>query len=100
MELNRCSRCGSFYVAEGNVCPRCSAKDGFEFQTFKTYIQENGFENSIDTISGETGISTKNLNRFLGYQEFKDLKKEFGFNNIAEFNEGNTSSNNGIIFNG
>lgn len=76
MELNRCSRCGSFYVAEGNVCPKCSSKDGFEFSTFKSYIQENGLENSLNTISNETGISVKNLNRFLGYQEFQDYQKE------------------------
>lgn len=82
MELNRCSRCGNFYVAEGNVCPKCSTKDGFEFSTFKSYVQENGFENSLNTISNDTGISVKNLNRFLGYQEFQDYQKEL--NNIAE----------------
>lgn len=76
MELNRCSRCGNFYVAEGNVCPKCSTKDGFEFSTFKSYVQENGFENSLNTISNDTGISVKNLNRFLGYQEFQDYQKE------------------------
>lgn len=91
MEFNRCSRCGSFYVSEGNVCPKCSVKDGFEFSTFKSYIEENGFENSLDTISGETGISVKNLNRFLGYDEFKGVKNSIkskgknsnsGINNI------------------
>lgn len=76
MELNRCSRCGNFYVAEGNVCPKCSTKDGFEFSTFKSYVQENGFENSLNTISNDTGISVKNLNRFVGYQEFQDYQKE------------------------
>ena len=76
MELNRCSRCGNFYVAEGNVCPKCSTKDGVEFSTFKSYVQENGFENSLNTISNDTGISVKNLNRFLGYQEFQDYQKE------------------------
>ena len=76
MELNRCSRCGNFYVAEGNVCPKCSTKDGFEFSTFKTYIQENGLEDSLNTISNDTGISVKNLNRFLGYQEFQDYQKK------------------------
>ena len=65
MEFNRCSRCGSFYISEGNVCPKCSTKDGFEFSNFKSYVQEKGLENSIDTISGETGIYLKNLNRFL-----------------------------------
>ena len=74
MEFNRCSRCGSFYISEGNVCPKCSTKDGFEFSNFKSYVQENGLENSLDTISGETGISVKNLNRFLVYEEFKGFK--------------------------
>ena len=82
MELNRCSRCGNFYVAEGNVCPKCSIKDGFEFSTFKSYVQENGFENSLNTISNDTGISVKNLNRFVGYPEFQDYKQEL--NNIEE----------------
>lgn len=68
MEFNKCSRCGSFYLAPGNVCPKCSAKDSLEFSTFQSYIQENGMENSLDTISGETGISVKNLNRFINYQ--------------------------------
>ncbi len=66
MEFNRCSRCGSFYIAEGDVCPKCSRRDGFEFQTLQNYVAENGLENPIETISGETGITVKNLNRFLG----------------------------------
>ena len=74
MELNRCSRCGNFYTAEGNVCPKCSAKDGFEFSTFKSYVNENGFENSLNTISNDTGI--------MEYQEFQDYQKEI--NNINE----------------
>ena len=76
MELNKCSRCGNFYVSEGNVCPKCSTKDGFEFSTFKSYIQENGLENSLNTISNNTGISVKNLNRFMEYQEFQNYQQE------------------------
>ena len=76
MELNRCSRCGNFYMSTGNVCPKCSTKDGVEFSTFKSYIQENGLENSVNTISSQTGISVKNINRFLGYEEFQDYQKE------------------------
>ena len=72
MEFNKCSRCGSFYLSEGNVCPKCSTKDGFEFSTFKSYIKENGLDESLDTISSQTGISVKNLNRFMGYDEFKE----------------------------
>lgn len=76
MEINRCNRCGNFYVSTGNVCPKCTTKDGFEFSTFKTYIQENGLEDSLNTISNDTGISVKNLNRFLSYQEFQDYQKK------------------------
>ena len=82
MELNRCSRCGSFYMSEGNVCPKCSTKDGAEFSTFKSYVQENGLENSLNTISNHTGISVKNLNRFLEYEEFQNYQKEI--NSIEE----------------
>lgn len=82
MEFNRCSRCGNFYVSKGNVCPKCSSKDGFEFSTFKNYIKENGFDNSLDTISGQIGVSVKNLNRFLEYEDFKPYKSEI--NNIGK----------------
>lgn len=72
MEFKKCTRCGNFYVTEGNVCPRCVAKDNMEFATFKTYIKENWLIGSIDTISGKTGISEKNINRFLTYNEIKE----------------------------
>ena len=76
MEINRCSRCGNFYVSAGNVCPNCSTKDGAEFSVFKSYVQENGLDNSLNTISNDTGISVKNLNRFLQYEEFQNYQKE------------------------
>ena len=65
MDFNKCSRRGSFYLSTGNVCPKCSSKDQLEFSTFKTYISENGFEENLEKVSGETGISIKNLNRFM-----------------------------------
>ena len=65
MEFNKCSRCGNFYVSNDNVCPKCSAKDTLEFETFKSYVEENGLNQNLDAISGVTGIAVKNLNRFL-----------------------------------
>ena len=76
MEFNKCSRCGSFYVTDGEVCPKCSTKDSFEFSTFTNYIQENGFENSLNSISEETGISVNNLNRFMNYKNFEKFKND------------------------
>ena len=70
MEFNKCSRCGNFYVSNDNVCPKCSAKDNLEFSTFKSYVEENGLTQNLDTISGATGITVKNINRFLNYSDF------------------------------
>ena len=67
MDFKKCSRCGNFYISSGNVCPKCSTKESFEFSTFKSYIEENGLGDSVDEISGKTGISVKNLNRFIEY---------------------------------
>ncbi len=78
MEFNKCTRCGNFYLAEGNVCPKCKTKDTLEYSTFKNYIQENGLEDGIDTISGKTGISVKNLNRFLSYEGLGDCPDKLG----------------------
>lgn len=67
MEFKKCSRCGNFYVSNGLVCPKCAPKDDFEFSTFKSYITENGLNDSVYSISGKTGISVKNLNRYIEY---------------------------------
>lgn len=67
MEFNKCSRCGNFFVSNDDVCPKCKTKDTLEFETFKTYIAENGITNNLDILSSETGISVKNINRFLDY---------------------------------
>lgn len=87
MEFRKCSRCGSFYVTDGYVCPKCSVKDNLEFSTFKNYIKENGIQDNLDIISGETGISIKNINRFLGYDDITKIVN-------------NSSENNNIAING
>jgi hypothetical protein len=93
MEFRKCNRCGSFFVTNGNVCPKCTAKDNLEFSTFKNYIEENGFNGTLGSISSEIGISEKNLNRFLGYDGLKDYDRNL--TNKFNSNEGN----NGITFN-
>ena len=75
MELNKCSRCGSFHASESDVCPKCVGKDSLELSTFKSYIEENGIS-SIDTIATQTGIAQKNVNRFIGYQGIEVPEKQ------------------------
>ena len=76
MEFNKCSRCGNFFVSNNDVCPKCVTKDTLEFETFKTYVEENGITNNLDVLSTETGISVKNLNRFLGYTDYNTLSNK------------------------
>ncbi len=76
MEFNKCSRCGNFFISNNDVCPKCEPKDTLEFETFKNYIEENGVTNNLETLSSETGISIKNLNRFLDYTGYKNLPNQ------------------------
>ena len=78
MEAVRCSRCGAFYTGSGYVCPKFSDKDNFELTTFKNFVEENGVDvKSLNQVSISTGISEKNLNRFLGYEGLEGYKKLF-----------------------
>ena len=78
MEAIKCSRCGAFYTNGGHVCPKCTDKDNLELSTFKNYVENNGVElKSLNQISISTGISEKNLNRFLNYEGLEGYKKLF-----------------------
>lgn len=67
MEFKKCNRCGGFFASEGCVCPKCSPKDALELSTFKNYVEENGVS-SLDAMSVGTGISAKNINRFINIE--------------------------------
>ncbi len=73
MELNKCTRCGCFYVSSNDVCPACEQKDVAEIDKLKNFLEDSEFS-SIDDISYQTGITVKNLNRFLKLNDFKKLK--------------------------
>ena len=72
MEFNKCSRCGNFFITNDEVCPKCKTKDTLEFETFKNYVEQNGINQNLDILSTETGISVKNLNRFLDYTGYNN----------------------------
>ena len=75
MEFKKCERCGCFYASNDNVCYNCLTKDRYEMSKFKNFINENNLNeiNSLNDISYKTGISGKNLNRFLSYEDFNDI---------------------------
>ena len=73
MEFNRCERCGSFFISDNNVCCNCGPKDIAEMEILKNYIIEGNEIISLDSLAVETGISTKNLNRYLKNEEISKL---------------------------
>lgn len=80
MEFKKCIRCGNFYLSEADVCPNCTTKDTLEFEKFKKYISENGINNNLDILAQETGISEKNLNRFLDYAGYNNSPNKNNIN--------------------
>ena len=77
MNLNKCCRCGCFYSSEDNVCPNCQPKDFNEIAKLKNYFDVNSNFDSIECISANTGITLKNLNRFLNQEEFSKFSNKF-----------------------
>lgn len=79
MEFKRCNRCGCFFTSNDDVCCNCLSKDKFEMSKFKNFIEENNNLNqihSLNELSLQTGISSKNINRFLGYEDFSDIANQ------------------------
>lgn len=83
MELNKCKRCGAFFATNDSICPNCKPKDNFELSKLKDFLSENDLPSSMDALSYSTGISIKNLNRFLGEDNLSSIN-----------NEGNIQKNN------
>lgn len=76
MVFNKCKRCGCFYSSGDSVCPKCTPKDLLEMQKLENFLAENT-DTSLSEISIETGISAKNLNRYLENDKFsKALGKQ------------------------
>lgn len=80
MELNKCKRCGAFFVSNSCVCPNCEPKDTFELSKLKGFLAENDCPNSIDILATNTGISSKNLNRFLANEDFSLVASKLEIN--------------------
>lgn len=74
IEARKCARCGSLYIADTEVCSGCQKKDGADLYKLKGFIENQG-NNEITQgeLSVATGISNRNLARFLAYEEFKGV---------------------------
>lgn len=76
MNFNKCSRCGCFFMSDSSTCPNCETKDQFEMNELKNFLEENPNQINIDNLSASTGISVRNLNRFLSQEQFSDFSNQ------------------------
>ncbi len=66
MEFKKCARCGCFFVSDVEVCPKCLPKDRCDISKLTNYINDNNITaSSISNLSVHTGITLKNINRYL-----------------------------------
>ena len=77
MEFKKCRRCGCFFTSPEQVCPSCTPKDQFEMSKLRGYIQEGNITSSLTNLANSTGISLKNLNRYLENNEFSNINSMF-----------------------
>lgn len=93
LEARKCARCGCMYISDTEVCGKCEQKDGADLYRLKGFFEnQEGEEITKGELSIATGISNRNLSRFLGYEEFKGInidKKTFAAS-------GDVVSQNGI----
>ena len=74
MELKRCARCGKFYSSDVEVCQECEKKDFADLSKLKGFFADYYVSGvSKNEITAQTGISARNLNRYLGYEEFSGI---------------------------
>lgn len=85
MNFNKCERCGCFFVTDQNVCPKCEPKENFEMQQLKNYLSTHT-TSTVEDISTNTGISERNLDRFLKQDEFAQLMQSSNLNNNIKMN--------------
>lgn len=76
MDFKKCDRCGCFFVSENNICGNCTPKDMFEMSKLKNYFEGETYADSINSISVDTGITVKNLNRYLENKDFSELSSK------------------------
>ena len=91
MELKKCERCGKFYASEVDVCNDCERKDNADLAKLKSFLIDGAItEITKGEILVSTGISSKNLNRYLGYEDFNNIniiENGNAVNNISNKND-------------
>lgn len=96
MDFRKCPRCGSFYHSDCEVCQNCKTNENLDVQKLRNYFEENGvgMGTTVQEISVQTGINSRNLNRYLISEEFAGKVNIGIVGNYGE-NTGDYENNNG-----
>lgn len=97
MKFNKCVRCGCFFASDTDVCPNCEKKDNVDKSFLKNYLENNDLPQNAESLAFKSGVSLKNINRYMNSNEFSYLKKSF--NSIQNLNNINESSNASLPIN-
>lgn len=65
MEFKKCNRCGCFFTSADDVCSCCATKDEQDLYRLNNFIDNSAINPSIANLAAGTGISEKNINRFI-----------------------------------
>ena len=78
MKFNKCVRCGCFFASSDDDCPSCKSKDEVDKNTLKNFLDNTDSPLSLDSLSFNSGVELKNINRFMESTEFSSYKKMIG----------------------
>ena len=73
MEFKKCERCGCFFASPSDVCSNCEAKDKQDIYNLSNYIVTSPSVTSIENLSYNTGVSVKNISRFIDNNSIANL---------------------------
>lgn len=86
MNLNKCERCGCFFATRSSVCPKCESKDENDINQLKNFLSESDSAVTVDSLSFSTGVSLKNVNRFLQNKDLYTTLTNLGLNSEDNLN--------------
>lgn len=87
MNLNKCERCGCFFASKSSVCPNCESKDKNDINQLTNYLSDSDSSVTIDALSSATGVSLKNVNRFLQDKNLYTTFTNLGLNSKNNINK-------------
>ena len=82
MNFKTCIRCGCFFSSSDSVCPNCKEKDEIDKSSLKQYLENNEIPDNYESLSYLSGVSVKNINRFLETKDFSSLKDALNNTNL------------------